>query len=46
MDAVGVRGRPPIKCKDRVLEYFKEMRDGEGWRVDGVGVRGKLPMIC
>ena len=27
VDDVGVRGRPPIKCKDRVLEYLSERRD-------------------
>ena len=29
VDAVGVRGRPHTKCKDRVLEYFIEKKDGE-----------------
>ncbi len=27
VDAVGVRGRPPIKCEDSVLEYLRERRD-------------------
>ena len=29
MDDVDVRGRPPIKCKERVLEYLMERRDGD-----------------
>jgi len=24
VDAVGVRGRPPVKCEDRLLECVKE----------------------
>ena len=28
VDAVAVRGRPPIKYEDRVLEYLSERRDG------------------
>ncbi len=27
VDAVGKRGRPPIKCEDRVLEYLRERGD-------------------
>ncbi len=27
VDAVGVRGRPPIKWEDGVLEYLRERRD-------------------
>ena len=43
---MGMRGRPPIKCKERVLEYLRERRDGEVWRVDTVCVRGRLPIKC
>ena len=46
MDAVGVRKIPPIKCKDRVLEYLRERMDKELWRVDDVGVRGRPPIKC
>jgi len=27
LDAVGVRGRPPVKWEDRLLEYMRERRD-------------------
>ena len=30
MDAVGLRRRPLIKCKDRVLEYLCQKRYREG----------------
>ena len=46
VDAVGVRGRPPIKCKDRLLEYLRGIRDGEVWRVDALGVRRRPPIKC
>ena len=36
-----VRGRPPIKCRERVLENLRERSDEEVWRVDAVGVRGR-----
>ena len=29
MDAMDVRGRPPTKCKMRLLDYLRESRDGE-----------------
>ena len=41
VDAVGVKGRPPIKYKDRVLEYLRERRYGDLWRVVAVDVRGR-----
>ncbi len=50
MDAVGVRGRPPIKCKDRVLEYLKErgdrrLRGMESSRVECMD-RNKWRLFC
>ena len=37
--ALCVIGIPPIKCKENLLEYLRERRDGEVWRVDAVGAR-------
>ena len=31
VDAVFMRRRQPIKCKDRVLEYLRKRRYGEVW---------------
>ena len=44
MDAVGVRGRPHLKCNNRVLEYLRERRDGDVLRVDAVGIRESPPV--
>ena len=43
---MGVRERPPIKCKDRVLEYLREKNVGEVWRVDAERVTGRLTIKC
>ena len=43
---MGVKGRPPIKCKDRVLEYLRERRDGDERRVDALSVKGRPPIKC
>ena len=43
---MGVRGIPSIKCKNKVLEYLIERRDGEVWRVDAVCVKGRTPKKC
>ena len=43
---MGVRGIPSIKCKNKVLEYLIERRDGEVWRVDALGVRRRPPIKC
>ena len=40
MDAVGVKGRPPIKHEGSVGILEGE----EGWRVDAVGVKGRPPI--
>ena len=44
MDVGNVRLRSPIKCKDRMLEYFRKMRDGELWRVHAFSVRRRPPI--
>ena len=44
VDAMGVRRRPRIKCKDRVLKFLRKRRYGEVWRVDAVDVRGGPPI--
>ena len=37
---------PPLKFKDRVLEYLRERRDEEEMRVDAVGVRRRPHIKC
>ena len=43
VDAVGVRGKQPIKYKDRVLENLGVREDIEVCKVDPVDMRGRPP---
>ena len=50
VDAVGVRGRPPVKWEDRLLEYVRErgdriLRGIEGARVECLD-RSKWRLFC
>ena len=46
MCALCVIGIPSIKCKEKLLEYLRERREREAWRVDAVGVARRQPIKC